>query len=122
MKLLPRLALFSTALALLATEPNDATRRWWAHIVALANDEVQAQIERLRGEEAHADRLLEDARFAAREIAGASLHEGELERLRERRGLLANAAKIGQLNVSPDLLQTLLEKPKPSETAHVRRQ
>ncbi len=58
--------------------------------------EMHAQIERLRGEEAHADRLLEDARFAAREIAGANLQEGELERLRERRGLLANAAKIGQ--------------------------
>jgi DNA repair protein RecN (Recombination protein N) len=58
--------------------------------------ELQAQIERLRGEEAHADRLLDDARFAAREIAGAMLQEGELERLRERRGLLANAAKIGQ--------------------------
>jgi DNA repair protein RecN (Recombination protein N) len=58
--------------------------------------ELQAQVERLRSEEAHADRLLEDARFAAREIAGANLQEGELERLRERRGLLANAAKIAQ--------------------------
>jgi Zn-dependent M28 family amino/carboxypeptidase len=43
MKLLPRLALFSTALALLATEPNDATRRWWAHIVALANDGMEGR-------------------------------------------------------------------------------
>ena len=43
MKLRPRLALFSTALALLATEPNDATRRWWAHIVALANDGMEGR-------------------------------------------------------------------------------
>jgi hypothetical protein len=37
-------------------------------------------------------------------------------------GIAERAERIGQLNVSPDLLQTLLEKPKPSETAHVRRQ
>src|SRR5580698_2480549 len=43
MKLLPRIALFSTALALLATEPNDATKRWWAHIAALANDGMEGR-------------------------------------------------------------------------------
>jgi len=40
---LSRLALFCTAVALLATEPNDATKRWWAHIVALANDGMEGR-------------------------------------------------------------------------------
>jgi len=29
--------------ALFATQPNEATRRWWAHIVALANDDMQGR-------------------------------------------------------------------------------
>jgi len=37
-------------------------------------------------------------------------------------GIAERAERIGQLNVSPDLLQTLMEKPKLSEAAHVRRQ
>jgi regulator of protease activity HflC (stomatin/prohibitin superfamily) len=37
-------------------------------------------------------------------------------------GIAERAERIGQLNVSPDLLQTLMEKPKLAETAHVRRQ
>lgn len=32
------LATLPLCLTLFATEPNDATRRWWAHVVALAND------------------------------------------------------------------------------------
>ncbi|HUB83274.1 MAG TPA: M28 family peptidase [Bryobacteraceae bacterium] len=43
MKLLPRLALFGVALSLLATEPNDATRRWWMHVLALANDGMEGR-------------------------------------------------------------------------------
>jgi hypothetical protein len=43
MKLLPRLALFCTALALFATEPNSATKRWWLHILALANDGMEGR-------------------------------------------------------------------------------
>jgi regulator of protease activity HflC (stomatin/prohibitin superfamily) len=37
-------------------------------------------------------------------------------------GIAEKAEKIGQLNVSPDLLSTLLEKPKAVEAANVRRQ
>ncbi|HEY1338899.1 MAG TPA: peptidase M28, partial [Bryobacteraceae bacterium] len=29
--------------ALFATEPNEATRRWWAHVRALANDDLQGR-------------------------------------------------------------------------------
>jgi hypothetical protein len=29
--------------AILATEPNDATRRWWSHVVALSGDELQGR-------------------------------------------------------------------------------
>src|ERR1700741_2417160 len=29
--------------ALLATEPNDATRRWWSHVQALANDGLEGR-------------------------------------------------------------------------------
>jgi hypothetical protein len=35
---LHRLALLPLACTLLATEPNDATTRWWGHVQALAND------------------------------------------------------------------------------------
>jgi len=43
MKLPPRLAVFCTALALFATEPNNATKRWWLHILALANDGMEGR-------------------------------------------------------------------------------
>ncbi|MEI9976677.1 MAG: hypothetical protein WDO73_34240 [Ignavibacteriota bacterium] len=43
MKLLRGAALACTALALFATEPNDATKRWWAHVVALANDGMEGR-------------------------------------------------------------------------------
>ena len=41
-------------------------------------------------------RVLEDARFSAREIGDAKLESGELETLRERRTMLAHAAKIAE--------------------------
>jgi hypothetical protein len=40
---LHRTAILCTGFALLATEPNDATKRWWAHIVALANDGMEGR-------------------------------------------------------------------------------
>jgi hypothetical protein len=40
---LNRIAVFSVAAALLATEPNEATKRWWAHVVALANDGMEGR-------------------------------------------------------------------------------
>ena len=40
---LRRLALLTITCALCATEPNQATRRWWAHITALANDSLQGR-------------------------------------------------------------------------------
>jgi Peptidase family M28 len=40
---LHRIAACCTCLALLATEPNAATKRWWAHVVALANDGMEGR-------------------------------------------------------------------------------
>ena len=40
---LHRIAIFGAALAVFATEPNDATRRWWGHILALANDGMEGR-------------------------------------------------------------------------------
>jgi hypothetical protein len=37
------LAIFAIAGALCATEPNSATRRWWAHVTALSNDSMQGR-------------------------------------------------------------------------------
>lgn len=36
-------ALLALSLALCATEPNNATRRWWAHVTALSNDSLQGR-------------------------------------------------------------------------------
>jgi len=36
-------AIAAIAGALFATEPNQATRRWWAHVVALSNDSMQGR-------------------------------------------------------------------------------
>ena len=38
-----RIALLTLACGLFATEPNDATRRWWAHVQALSNDGLQGR-------------------------------------------------------------------------------
>jgi DNA repair protein RecN (Recombination protein N) len=57
---------------------------------------LRAQIEALRISESAAARALGDGRFAATEIEAARLQPGEIETLRERRSLLANAAKIGE--------------------------
>ena len=40
---LNRIAIFCLAATLLATEPNEATKRWWAHVVALANDGMEGR-------------------------------------------------------------------------------
>src|ERR1039458_5380759 len=40
---LNRIAIFCVAATRLATEPNEATRRWWAHVVALANDGMEGR-------------------------------------------------------------------------------
>jgi hypothetical protein len=37
-------------------------------------------------------------------------------------GIAEKAERIGQLNVSPELLNALMEKPKAAEAANVRRQ
>lgn len=41
--LLRRALLVVLSFTLLATEPNDATRRWWAHVQALANDGLEGR-------------------------------------------------------------------------------
>lgn len=67
--------------------------------------DLRAQLEALRLSEAAADRELADARYAAREILEARLVPGEIEDLRERRSVLANAAKIATaLNTATDAL------------------
>ncbi len=38
-----RIALAMFCCALFATEPNDATRRWWAHVVAMGNDGMEGR-------------------------------------------------------------------------------
>ena len=37
------LALLTLSLWVFATEPNDATRRWWSHVTALANDGMEGR-------------------------------------------------------------------------------
>jgi Zn-dependent M28 family amino/carboxypeptidase len=38
-----RIALLTLTCGLFATEPNDATRRWWTHVQALSNDALQGR-------------------------------------------------------------------------------
>jgi Zn-dependent M28 family amino/carboxypeptidase len=38
-----RIALAALCCSLFATEPNDATRRWWAHVVAMGNDSMEGR-------------------------------------------------------------------------------
>ena len=69
-------------------------------------DEVEAGVRRARTLAAELDRMmssgaaslraLEDARYAAQEIAAAKLEPGEFENLREQREMLAHAAKIAE--------------------------
>jgi hypothetical protein len=54
-------------------------------------------------------------------LAAAGMQPGQLI-AQAFSGIAERAEKIGQLNVSPDLLSTLLEKPKAAEAANVRRQ
>src|SRR5579871_1258249 len=37
------LALLTLSACVFATEPNDATRRWWSHVTALANDGMEGR-------------------------------------------------------------------------------
>jgi len=85
-------------LAMLDAYAGDAALSLRARCCAVVDElrALHAEMDSLRVDDARLERLLEDARFAAREIAGANLQEGELERLRERRTLFAHATKIAQ--------------------------
>lgn len=54
-------------------------------------------------------------------LAAAGMQPGQLI-AQAFSGIAEKAEKIGQLNVSPDLLSQLMEKPKPVEAANARRQ
>jgi hypothetical protein len=54
-------------------------------------------------------------------LAAAGMQPGQLI-AQAFTGIAEKAEKIGQLNVSPDLLSQLMERPKATETANVRRQ
>ncbi|MFI5389004.1 MAG: DNA repair protein RecN, partial [Candidatus Eremiobacterales bacterium] len=91
---LVRPALHREALDAFAGDPAaqalDSVRSLYANRLELAN-----RLSTLRTSAAQADKALADARYAADEIAAARLKPGEIEALRERRALLANASKIG---------------------------
>jgi DNA repair protein RecN (Recombination protein N) len=57
---------------------------------------IARELDELRTAGDQSLRALEDARFAAQEIREAKLEPGEVEALRERRSILAHAAKIAQ--------------------------
>ncbi len=40
---LPGFAALAVCCVLCATEPNQATKRWWSHVVALANDGMEGR-------------------------------------------------------------------------------
>src|ERR1039458_961684 len=40
---LNRIAIFCVAATLLATQPDEATKRWWTHVGALANDGMEGR-------------------------------------------------------------------------------
>jgi len=75
-------------LALLATEPNDATKALWAHIVALANDGMEGR-----------DTGSEGYRKAEHYVVGA-VREGRAETGR-REGLHANPSHCMRCAFSP---------------------
>jgi DNA repair protein RecN (Recombination protein N) len=88
----------SEHLALLDAYAGDAAaelRTRVAELVAKLNG-LNREIEELRTSGEHSLRALEDARYAAREIADAKLEPGEFEALREQRAMLAHAAKIAE--------------------------
>lgn len=61
-----------------------------------ASRALDKELHQLRTSGEQSLRSLEDARFAAAEIRDAKLEPGELEALRDRRALLAHAAKIAE--------------------------
>ena len=66
MKLSAAIALSCTALALFATEPNDATKRWWLHVLALSNDGME-------GRDTGSDGYLKAERYVIAEFQKAGL-------------------------------------------------
>jgi len=66
MKRLPGLALLCATAALFATEPNDATKRWWLHVLALANDGME-------GRDTGSDGYRKAERYVTAEFARAGL-------------------------------------------------
>ena len=63
---LNRIAICCVAATLLATEPNEATKRWWAHVVALAND-------RMEGRDTGSNGYLQAERYVIGEFEKAGL-------------------------------------------------
>ena len=51
---------------LFATEPNDATRRWWSHVQALANDSLE-------GRDTGSEGYRQAARYVVAQFEGAGL-------------------------------------------------
>ena len=66
MKRLTGLALLCATAALFATEPNDATKRWWLHVLALANDGME-------GRDTGSDGYRKAERYVTAEFARAGL-------------------------------------------------
>ena len=85
-------------LELLDAYAGEATLAKRSEVAALVGESraIARELEELRTSGDQSLRALEDARFAAQEIREAKLEPGELEALRERRTMLAHAAKIAQ--------------------------
>ena len=92
---LARQSLHREALDAFAGEATARVRERVASRYAERRD-LAARIDVLERSASAAERILADARYAAVEIEAARLRDGEIEELRERRALLANAAKISQ--------------------------
>ncbi|MBV8221832.1 MAG: DNA repair protein RecN [Candidatus Eremiobacteraeota bacterium] len=72
------------------------TKRDEVAALVTASRALARELHELRTSGDQSLRALEDARFAAAEIRDAKLEPGEMESLRERRSMLAHAAKIAQ--------------------------
>ncbi|HYW46943.1 MAG TPA: M28 family peptidase [Bryobacteraceae bacterium] len=69
---LRRLAIIALCGALFATEPDQATRRWWSHVVALANDGLQGRDTGSEGYRQAARYVVTEFQRAGLEPAGES--------------------------------------------------